>query len=331
MKKIYEFCIPKKMQLNIKGRTAFILIPILFVSVFLLNMQGRGDEHKRGSFEEKGLQPNFPIEGRIVFQSNFDGDNEIYLISDTKITKLTDNSWDDEYPMWSPDGNKISFMANPKGNYDIFIMNPDGSEITSITSFSSDEKTHSWFPDGKSIAFTRQIKKFLGRKLGLFRVDIDTKNTKKIIPRYAKNHAIPHVSPTAPLITFTGKRMFGWEVAVYDMRKNEVKFLDEGGKSCRSRFSKDGKKLVYVSTRADKKGEIWVMNPDGGRKTRLMERSETYDYFPCWSPDGKYIAFNSSYQGDHNGDWNLCILEVTSRKIFLLFDSPGNDVFPDWH
>jgi Tol biopolymer transport system component len=305
------------MQLDKRGRTVFIL----FVSVFLLLSQGMGDEHK----------PNFPIEGRIVFQSNFDGDNEIYLISETKIQKLTNNSWDDEYPMWSPDGNKIAFMANPKGNYDIFIMNPDGSEISSITSFSSDERTHSWFPDGKSIAFTRQVKKFFGRELGLFRVDIDTKNTKKIIPRYNKNHAIPHVSPTAPLVTFTGKRMFGWEVAVYDMRENEVKFLDEGGKSCRSRFSKDGKKLVYVSTGADKKGEIWVMNPDGARKTRLTERTETYDYFPCWSPDGKYIAFNSSYQGDHNGDWSLCILEVLSRKIFVLFDSPGNDVFPDWH
>lgn len=315
------------MQVNIKRRTAVVL----FLSIFLLNMQGKGDGSETRSFEEKDLQPKCPIEGRIVFQSNFDGDNEIYLISETKIKKLTDNSWDDEYPMWSPDGNKIAFMANPKGNYDIFIMNPDGSEITSITSFSSDEKTHSWFPDGKSIAFTREIKKFLGRELGLFRVDVDTKNTKRIIPRYAKNHAIPHVSPMAPLVTFTGKRMFGWDVAVYDLRKNEVKFLDEGGKSCRSRFSKDGKKLVYVSTKADKKGEIWVMNPDGGGKTRLTERPETYDYFPCWSPDSKYIAFNSSYQGDHNGDWKLCILEIKSRKIFLLFDSQGNDVFPDWH
>jgi Tol biopolymer transport system component len=132
-------------------------------------------------------------------------------------------------------------------------------------------------------------------------------------------------------MAFTGKRMFGWEVAVYDMGENEVKFLDEGGKSCRARFSRDGKKLVYVSTRADKKGEICVMNPDGSRKTSLTDRAETYDYFPCWSPDSKYVAFNSSFQGDHNGDWQLCILEVKSGKISLLFDSPGNDVFPDWY
>lgn len=306
--------------------TAFLLLSICLVCMF-----GKENGFKTTALENEDLQPKFPIEGRIVFQSNLDGDNEIYLISEAKIIKLTDNSWDDEYPVWSPDGNKIAFTANPRGNYDIFTMNPDGSEITPITSFSSDEKTLSWFPDGKSIAYTRMIKKFLRKELCLFRIDIITKNAKRIIPRYSKNHAIPHVSPTAPVITFTGKRMLGWDVAVYDMNKNMMKYLDEGGKSCRARFSKEGKKLAYVSTKADKKGEIWIMNPDGSQKTGLTDRNETYDYFPCWSPDGRHIAFNSSHQGDHNGDWKLYIFDLKSRKVRLLFDSPGSDVFPDWH
>jgi Tol biopolymer transport system component len=315
------------MKPNPKGRT----IAIFLLSIFLIYAWGQENGIKTTALENEDLQPKFPIEGRIVFQSNLDGDNEIYLISDTKIIKLTDNSWNDEYPVWSPDGNKIAFTANPRGNYDVFTMNPDGSKITPITSLSTDAKTLSWFPDGKSIAYTREIKKFLKKELCLFRIDITTKGTKRIIPRYRKNHAIPHISPTAPVITFTGKRLLGWDVAVYDMNKNKMEYLDEGGKSCRARFSKDGKKLAYVSTKADKKGDIWIMSPDGSQKTGLTDRNETYDYFPCWSPDGRYIAFNSSHQGDHNGDWKLCILELKSRKVLLLFDSPGSDVFPDWH
>ncbi len=303
----------------------------LFFSACLLCMCGAGNDHKNMALESTELKPEFPIEGQIVFQSNFDGDNEIYLLSGMKITKLTDNSWDDEYPLWSPDGEKIAFMANPGGNYDIFIMNSDGSEIMPLTSFSSDEKTLAWFPDGKSIVYTREIKKFLRKELSLFRIDIHSKKTKRLIPGYNKGHAIPHVSPSEPLVTFTAKRTFGWEVAVYDMNRGKVSYLAEGGKSCRARFSRDGKKLVYVSNKEDKKGEIFIMDPDGSQKTRLTERHETYDYFPCWSPDGQYIAFNSSHQGDHNGDWKLLILEVQSRKIRLLFDSPGNDAFPDWH
>jgi len=306
---------------------------IFSLSIFLVFMCGKDkdDEFKTVLPEEESLQPKFPIQGQIIFQSNFDGDNEIYLISEKKIIKLTDNSWSDEYPVWSPNGDKIAFTANPRGNYDIFTMNADGSEITPITSFPSDEKTLSWFPDGKSIAYTREIKKFLKKELCLFRIDVNTKSAKRIIPRYDKNHAIPHVSPTAPVVTFTAKRLLGWDVAVYDMNNNTMKYLDEGGKSCRARFSKEGKKLVYVSTKDDKKGEIWTMLPDGSQKTGLTDRRETYDYFPCWSPDERYIAFNSSHQGDHNGDWKLHIIDLKSRKVLLLFDSPGSDVFPDWH
>ena len=308
-------------------------IVIILLAVFFAFMCGQDKEvvNETVSHEEKGLQPRFPIQGKIIFQSNFDGDNEIYLIEDTKITKLTDNTWSDEFPVWSPDGSKIAFMANPRGNYDIFTMNADGSDITPVTSFPSDEKTLSWFPDGKSIVFTREIKRFVRKELSLFRVNIGTKSIKRIIPRYDKSHAIPHVSPTAPIVTFTAKRLMGWDVAVYNMDKNKLKYLDEGGKSCRARFSKNGEKLAYVSTKDDKKGEIWIMRPDGSQKTGLTDREETYDYFPCWSPDDKFIAFNSSHQGDHNGDWMLNILELESRKVLLLFDSPGSDVFPDWH
>jgi Tol biopolymer transport system component len=72
------------------------------------------------------------------------------------------------------------------------------------------------------------------------------------------------------------------------------------------------------------------MDIDGSNKQRLTSRDDTYDYFPTWSPDGRYIAFNSSEQHDHNGDWKLFMLELETNEIIPLFDSPGNDVFPDW-
>lgn len=307
---------------------SFLILPLFIL--FAINMSASNKQQAMQEIETTNLKPEFAIEGKIVFQSNVDGDNEIYMISEQSIIKLTDNTWEDEYPVWSHDGKKIAFTANPQGNYDIFVMNSDGSEITPITSSDSDEKGPAWFPDGKRIGFTKNVKSFFRKKQYLYAIDIVTKNTNKIIPKYSKTHAIANVSPTKPLITFTGKRMRGWDAAIYDINKNEVKFLDEGGKSCRARFSKDGNKLAYVSSKADNKGDIWLMNPDGSQKMRLTERDETYDYFPSWSPDGKYIVFNSSLQHDHNGDWQLYIIEVKSRKTSLLFDSPGNDAFPDW-
>jgi len=64
---------------------------------------------------------------------------------------------------------------------------------------------------------------------------------------------------------------------------------------------------------------------------RLTERDETYDYYPCWSPDGKYIVFSSSSQGHpRRGNWSLYMVKVNPKRIFPLFDSPGRDQFPDW-
>jgi Tol biopolymer transport system component len=187
-----------------------------------------------------------------------------------------------------------------------------------------------WYPDGKSIAYSREVKKILRKKISLYKLDLRTKFSQKLIPGYDKTHAIPHVSPSDPLVTFTAKRIRGWDSAMYNWKTKEVKFLDSGGKSCRARFSKDGKKLAYTSSKADGKGDIWLMNPDGSGKFRLTESEHTYDYFASWSPDGRYIVFNSSKQHDHNGDWQLMIIDVQTKKTMLLFDSPGNDVFPDW-
>jgi len=281
--------------------------------------------------DQKDFHPEFSFEGRIVFQSNFDGDNEIYLLTKEGLKKLTNNNWEDEYPVWSPDGKKIAFTANQNENYDIFLMNADGSQITQLTTASSDEKEPSWFPDGENVAFTRIIKKFLRQSLILFQVNIHTRKSKRIIPQYNKGHALPNISPKGELLTFTGKKTFGWDVALFSMLRNKAQFLDEGGKSCRARFSRDGNKLAYVSSKADGKGDIWIMNPDGSDKERITELDDTYDYFPSWSPDNKYIVFDSSHQHDHEGNWKLFIVEVQTKKVSFLFDTPGNDVFPDWH
>jgi Tol biopolymer transport system component len=302
-------------------------IPLLFLAIAFFCMCGNT---KQEMAPRTHLVTEFSIPGSLVFHSNMDGDNEIYQVTGNSIIQLTDNSWNDEYPVWSPDGGRIAFSANPEGHYDIFVMEEDGSHISRLTTSKANEKEPSWFPDGNSVAYTSEIKKFIRKQPTLWRVDIETKKAERVIPGYNKGHAIPHVSPDGHFLTFTGKRTMGWDVAMYDRQKNNVQFLDDGGKSCRARFSKDGKTLVYVSSKADGKGDIWTMNPNGTGKKRLTERDETYDYFPAWSPDNKFVVFNSSIQHDHNGDWALYVIDMKTGESRLLFDSPGNDVFPDW-
>ena len=309
-------------------RTPFLLCLLLII---LCTACGKAKDSTTNSSDAAASADAFPLEGRIVFQSNRDGDNELYLLSPDGIEKLTDNEWEDRFPTWAPGGGRIAYYANPDGNDDIFILDISTKAVTQVTRTKDNESDPTWYPDGESLAIAKESKKFLRSTGALYRLDIESGRTRRIIPRFNKTHGIPDVSPATPLIVFTGKRMMGWDVAVYNSETAEVKFLEDEGKSCRARFSPDGKRLAYVSSTADGKGDIWIMNPDGTGKTRITHRDETYDYFPSWSPDGRFIVFNSSTEHDHEADWQLWVVEVETGKLYRLYDSPGNDVFPDWN
>jgi TolB protein len=64
-----------------------------------------------------------------------------------------------EYPAWSPDGSKIAFMAQEAGasgdnpDYNIFVMDADGSDIRRLTDAPGEDGWPAWSPDGARIVF----------------------------------------------------------------------------------------------------------------------------------------------------------------------------------
>src|SRR5688500_14146475 len=61
-------------------------------------------------------------------------------------------------------------------------------------------------------------------------------------------------------------------------------------------WSPDGAKIVFYSER-DGNSEIYVMNADGSRPTRLT-RHPANDGSPSFSPDGTKIAFDTDRDGN---------------------------------
>ena len=50
--------------------------------------------------------------------------------------RLTTNTFEDEFPDWSPDGNKIAFSRSETGqncDFGIYVMNEDGSGEVRLT------------------------------------------------------------------------------------------------------------------------------------------------------------------------------------------------------
>lgn len=57
-------------------------------------------------------------------------------------------------PTWSPDGKWLAFSCTKDGNYEIYKVRADGSELTRLTDHPSMDYRPQWSPTGESIAFT---------------------------------------------------------------------------------------------------------------------------------------------------------------------------------
>lgn len=72
----------------------------------------------------------------IVYESQKDGNWNLYRVKadGTGDQQLTDSPALDRWPKWSPKGDKITFVSNRQnGDFDVFVMEADGSKETNLT------------------------------------------------------------------------------------------------------------------------------------------------------------------------------------------------------
>jgi TolB protein len=113
--------------------------------------------------------PDWSPEGkRILFTSHAVTDNptnsstaEIYVLdigSSGTPQRLTNNTEEERAPSWSPDGKRIVFSCRRGGpDFEICVMNADGTGVAQLTDNDVPDLTSSWSPDGKKIVFHRRV------------------------------------------------------------------------------------------------------------------------------------------------------------------------------
>ncbi len=92
--------------------------------------------------------PAWSPDGRLIaFQSNLDGDPEIFVMNadGTGVRQLTHNTTWDEGPAWAPDGTKLAFSSGPSDSeVDIHTMNIDGTDVRRLTTYPGRDESPDW-------------------------------------------------------------------------------------------------------------------------------------------------------------------------------------------
>ena len=122
---------------------------------------------------------------------NEDGSGQRTLTNHPKLNEPTKLmfKYGDFDPILSPDGTKVSFerLMDDKltvnnsevGNYDIMIINTDGSGLVNITNSRESEGFPYWSPDGKKFAFLK-ITDDMKDLYRIFTINTDGSGEKKV-------------------------------------------------------------------------------------------------------------------------------------------------------
>ena len=96
------------------------------------------------------------VQGEILVTYARAGQADLYSFDRDQVDVLhqvTDQPGNELDALYSPDGTKIVYVSDERGNLDIFVSDGDGTNPVRLTTTVASEGSPSWTPDGKRIVF----------------------------------------------------------------------------------------------------------------------------------------------------------------------------------
>ena len=278
-----------------------------------------------------GAAPAAPsgVNGHLLVATGHRHDMALFAMQPRNGDRLLLNYGTDQGAAYSPDGTKIAFMNNYDGDFEICVMNADGTGIKPLTKNSAIDGYPTWSPDGRKIAFASDR----DGDDDIWVMNADGSDQTNITSDDPSNNEDPHWSPDGRWIGSTTDGYGVWHVLLLSPDGKFQATLNWGRESTWfNSWSPDGKSFLVHSSR---EGDFDIYRYDipdtdpvqwGLLEGKLVSDDNAVEERAVWSPDGKQIALSSN----RDGDFEIYVMNADGGPQRQVTHNSVDDIVDDW-
>ncbi|MDA2930887.1 hypothetical protein MYX84_13245 [Acidobacteria bacterium AH-259-O06] len=217
---------------------------------------------------------------RVALHIGASGERDVWIydLERDTMTRLTFAGEDDSFPIWTPDGKRITFGSRrDSADYNVYWKPADGSgEAQRLTESENRQQPSSWSPDGEVLAFA-ELGPETSWDIGVLRLGEEGKTEFFVQTQFAEFY--PRFSPDGRWVTYQSNESGRYEVYVrpFPGPGGRWQISTEGGG--RPRWSPDGSELFY------QQGDRMMVVPVTASGTTFRAGKPRELFRGCRSPD----------------------------------------------
>ncbi len=231
-----------------------------------------------GTAGPNDTEPTWSADGTKI---GFTRSSDIFVADATGANAVNiTNTANNQDPAWSPDGGRIAFMTTRDGHSELYLMNPDGSNVVRLTyNIAISIGRPAWSRDGARIAFNCQVENGNG---DICAINPDGTGFARLTTDPASDSG-PTWSPDSLNIAFSTTRYTTGVIAVMNADGSDVRQVGAGVSGWDLAWSPDGAQIAFDAVNSDGYPDIYLMQADGTNASELGYGAYGAAW-PAWMP-----------------------------------------------